>query len=192
MTKYCFQAAWHYNNRYGIQPPPNCHPEIVNDTKETITIPNECPNEPFTIYRFENNSWYKTSSPSLKCDNTGDILIALARKSASLTTPEQCSFLGMGRFKIEFKIPSDPPTNTQEQTFISNEFRGKRRHFPPTGHRTFLPSNLQRPDFPHLHNAQTRSGTGNYHFNSHYPHHPAIPSQKARNPNAACRKYSPV
>lgn len=93
---------------------------ILNDTKETITISNECPEEPFDVYRFENNGWVKkTASPALKCENKEPSKVEPGKE---ITIPysnwNNALFSTMGRFKIEFKTT----INGEEKTFTSNEF----------------------------------------------------------------------
>lgn len=91
--------------------------EIFNDTKESITIPNECPEEPFTVYRFENNEWVKKSAtPALKCENQEPLVLDPGKEiSIPYTNWNNALFSQMGRFKIEFKTADD-------KAFTSNEF----------------------------------------------------------------------
>lgn len=93
---------------------------ILNDTKETITISNECPEEPFNVYRFENNEWIKkTASPSLKCENKDPTKLEPGQEvSIPYTNWNNALFATMGRFKIDFKTT----INGEEKTFTSNEF----------------------------------------------------------------------
>ncbi len=94
--------------------------EILNDTKEAVVIPNECPNEPFTVYRFENNEWVKkTASPVLKCENATDIKIEPGKEmTISYSNWNNALFSEMGRFKIDFTTT----IGTESKTFTTNEF----------------------------------------------------------------------
>lgn len=93
---------------------------ILNDTKEVISIPNECPGEPFKVYHYENNDWIqKTSNPELTCENTADIKLEPGKElEIPYTNWNNTLFSGMGRFKIEFATK----INNEEKTFTTNEF----------------------------------------------------------------------
>ena len=55
---------------------------IQNNTQNNIIIENECPNEPFNVYRKENNEWVqKTVSPELNCQSAKDINLAPGQKT---------------------------------------------------------------------------------------------------------------
>ena len=94
--------------------------KIENNTAETITIPNECPNEPFTVYRYENNEWaQKTSSPELNCENAKDTVLAPGKESKIVYENwNHALFAEMGRFKIEFTTK----IGDEEKTITTNEF----------------------------------------------------------------------
>lgn len=94
--------------------------EIKNNTAETITIPNECPSEPFTVYKYENADWVtKTVSPKLDCQNTKDIQIPAGEEAVvSYDNWNHALFGDMGRFKIEFKTK----IADKEQTLTTPEF----------------------------------------------------------------------
>jgi len=83
--------------------------EIKNSTTKEIIIPNECPAEPFTVYKYENNAWVqKTVSPELDCARTKDILIpANGKTTITYTNWNHALFANMGRFKIEFKTKAE-------------------------------------------------------------------------------------
>ncbi len=93
---------------------------ILNDTKETITIPNECPGEPFKVSRFENNEWIvKTSNPELSCANTAETKLESGKEiEIPYTNWNNDLFSDMGRFKIEFTTK----INEEEKTLTTNEF----------------------------------------------------------------------
>lgn len=94
--------------------------DILNDSKEAITIPSECPGEPFEVYRFENNNWVqKTSSPKLDCKTHTDLKIE-AGKDAKLAYDNwnNALFGEMGRYKIVANIN----VTGKATTFTSNEF----------------------------------------------------------------------
>jgi YidC/Oxa1 family membrane protein insertase len=93
---------------------------VINNSASTITIKNECPNEPGKDLKFENNAWIeKAVSPELNCPNAKDIVIAPQKKE--LITYESWShalFGDMGRFKIEFTAK----VGDKDQVFTTNEF----------------------------------------------------------------------
>lgn len=94
--------------------------EILNDSKETITIPNECPGEPFEVYRFENNNWVqKTATPGLDCKATTDLKIEPGKDSKiGYKNWNNALFGNMGRYKIVFNTTIEG----KAATFTSNEF----------------------------------------------------------------------
>lgn len=94
--------------------------EIINNTDQTITIPNECPKEPFDVYKFENNKWaQKTYEPTLDCPNAKNIVLT-PTKSALIQYESwnHALFGDMGRFKIETKIK----VKDEEKVYATNEF----------------------------------------------------------------------
>ncbi|MEK7672608.1 MAG: YidC/Oxa1 family membrane protein insertase [Patescibacteria group bacterium] len=93
---------------------------IANDTKDTITIPNQCPGEPFDVYRFENNEWVqKISTPALHCEESKEIILAPGQKtSITYDNWNNALFAEMGKFKIEYKTTF----NGAEKTFTTSEF----------------------------------------------------------------------
>ncbi|MBU1151536.1 YidC/Oxa1 family membrane protein insertase [Patescibacteria group bacterium] len=97
---------------------------IENYTSETITIPSECPSEPFNVYRYEQNEWIqKISTPALNCENALDIEIAPEQKlQIPYSNWNNALFGEMGRFRIEFTTT----LNGEEKTFQSNEFTVKK------------------------------------------------------------------
>lgn len=94
--------------------------KIINNTESAITIPNECPEEPFTVYRYEQNNWVKkTVSPELNCENKQDLILPPQdKKIIPYNNWNHAIFSEMGRYKIEFitKIKNE------EKTFTTNEF----------------------------------------------------------------------
>ncbi len=94
--------------------------EILNDSKETLTIPNGCPGEPFDVYRFENNNWVqKTATPKLDCKNTGDLKIEAGKETkVGYKNWNNALFGEMGRFKISF----NSSVEGKIVTFTTNEF----------------------------------------------------------------------
>lgn len=93
---------------------------ILNDSKEIITLPNECPGEPFDIYKFENNNWVqKNISPKLDCKNTSELKIEAGKElKVAYTNWNNALFGEMGRFKISFNTTID----SKPITFTTNEF----------------------------------------------------------------------
>lgn len=94
--------------------------EISNTTDKPLTIENECPNEPFNVFRFENNEWVqKNSSPDLDCSNAKDLTIQPGEEINILYENWNNSlFSELGRYKIEFTSE----INGEEKTIPSNEF----------------------------------------------------------------------
>lgn len=93
---------------------------IFNDSKETITLPNECPGEPFDVYKFENNNWVqKTVTPKLDCKNIEELKIEPTKElKVAYTNWNNGLFGEMGRYKISFTTTVD----TKPITFSTNEF----------------------------------------------------------------------
>lgn len=93
---------------------------ILNDSKETITLPNECPGEPFDVYKFENNNWVQKSiNPKLDCKNTKELKIEAGKElKVAYTNWNNALFGEMGRFKISFNTTID----SKPITFTTNEF----------------------------------------------------------------------
>jgi len=94
--------------------------ELKNNTAEALTFKNECPNEPFSVYRYENNKWIqKEASPVLDCAEAKDMTL----ESGSETRIDYegwnyALFSEMGRFKIELTTT----VNEEELTISTNEF----------------------------------------------------------------------
>lgn len=93
---------------------------IVNNTKESITIPNECPGEPFNVFRYEENEWVQKSvSPVLNCENAKDTILKTGEEiKIPYNNWNNALFSEMGRFRIEFKTQID----NEEKIITSNEF----------------------------------------------------------------------
>ncbi len=94
---------------------------IFNDSKETLTIPKECPGEPFNVYRFENNNWVqKAVTPVLDCKKAADLKIEAGKElKVNYTNWNNALFGEMGRFKISFNTTAADGKIT---TFTTNEF----------------------------------------------------------------------
>lgn len=94
--------------------------KIKNNTNEPFIIKNECPSEPFDIFKYENNEWVqKTASPILNCQNSADITVP-PQKDIKITYDNwnYALFSDMGRFKIEYKAY----INDKETLLTTNEF----------------------------------------------------------------------
>ncbi|MCX6735273.1 MAG: YidC/Oxa1 family membrane protein insertase [Candidatus Peregrinibacteria bacterium] len=93
---------------------------IFNDSKEAITIPKECPGEPFDVYRFENNNWVqKTAAPKLDCSTAVDLKIEAGKElKVAYTNWNNALFGDMGRYKISFNTTIAGKVTT----FTTNEF----------------------------------------------------------------------
>jgi YidC/Oxa1 family membrane protein insertase len=93
---------------------------IENNSKNVVTIPNECPGEPFKVLRKENNKWIgKVSSPSLDCSASQEIeLLPGEELQIPYNNWNYDLFSEMGIFKIEFATEVEG----EEITFTTNEF----------------------------------------------------------------------
>jgi YidC/Oxa1 family membrane protein insertase len=94
--------------------------EIDNNTNETITIPNECPGEPFNVFRYENNEWtQKNDNPDIKCEDAVDIVLEPGQsRTLSYENWNYALFSETGRFKVEFETELKGET----KTISTNEF----------------------------------------------------------------------
>jgi YidC/Oxa1 family membrane protein insertase len=94
--------------------------KIKNNTTETITIPNECPGEPFSVYRYEGNEWIeKAATPELNCEEAKDIVLKSGEDvKIAYENWNNALFSEMGRFKIDFTTT----LNGEEKTISTNEF----------------------------------------------------------------------
>lgn len=94
--------------------------KIENNTNENLTIPSECPNEPFDVYRYVKNEWVQqTVSPNLHCEDVKDIVIKPGKKATILYNNwNNALFSKMGRFKISFKTTIEG----EEKTIESPQF----------------------------------------------------------------------
>ncbi len=94
--------------------------KIVNGTNETLTIPSECPEEPFTVLMKENNEWtQKTAAPELDCENAKDIKLPPGEKIQIPYDNWNYELFGqLGLFKIAFTTELDG----EETTMETNEF----------------------------------------------------------------------
>ncbi len=93
---------------------------LQNNTNDTIVIENECPNEPFNVYRKENNKWTeRSSSPELDCSESDDLILEPGQKTKIMYDNwNNALFSEMGIFKIDFTTK----INEEIQTFSTNEF----------------------------------------------------------------------
>lgn len=93
---------------------------LQNNTQDTIFIENECPNEPFSVFRKENNEWIpRNASPELNCSEAKDLILEPGQKTKiAYENWNNSLFSEMGIFKIEFTTEIDE----EIQTFSTNEF----------------------------------------------------------------------
>ncbi len=94
--------------------------QIKNSTKENLVIENQCPDEPFQVFRYENNDWVqKTAEPEISCENAEDIILEPGKETKiSYTNWNNALFSEMGRFRIEF----DTEIGGEQTTLTTNEF----------------------------------------------------------------------
>ncbi len=94
--------------------------KIKNNTDQDFIIKNECPGEPFDVFKYENNEWKQIKiSPELNCENSSDIKVP-SKKDIKIAYENwnYALFSEMGRFKIEYKTE----INGKETTLTTNEF----------------------------------------------------------------------
>ena len=96
--------------------------DIKNNTASDIVLPNECPSEPFDVYKFDTaaNKWAQiTTSPVFDCSAAKEITIPKGEKMIIPYTSWNHSLFGeLGRFKIEFKAK----VGEKAETFTTPEF----------------------------------------------------------------------
>ncbi|MDD3861567.1 MAG: YidC/Oxa1 family membrane protein insertase [Candidatus Gracilibacteria bacterium] len=94
--------------------------EIKNNTSHAITIPNECPSEPFTVYKYEKTEWTEISvSPELNCSSKKDIILNPGDETIiAYDNWNNAIFGDMGRFKIEFETEVEG----KKETLTTPEF----------------------------------------------------------------------
>ncbi|MFA5821000.1 MAG: YidC/Oxa1 family membrane protein insertase [Candidatus Gracilibacteria bacterium] len=90
--------------------------QIENNTGEAVTIPNECPGEPFDVYNYQNGEWKQVvSDPEINCEVTQPLTLENGAETTIIYDKwNHALFYDTGRFRIEFK--------TAEKTFTTNEF----------------------------------------------------------------------
>lgn len=93
---------------------------INNNSADTITIPNECPKEPFDVFHYENNQWVqKTAKPNISCANPEDVTLNPGEKiTVTYNEWKHALFSETGRYKIEYTTE----LNGKETTLSTNEF----------------------------------------------------------------------
>jgi YidC/Oxa1 family membrane protein insertase len=98
---------------------------IKNNTSETIKIPNECPNEPFDIFRYEGNEWIqKEANPELDCSESKSVELEPGKQlNIPYSSWNYALFGEMGRFRIQFtqEIEGDFVTYTTPEFTIEKE-----------------------------------------------------------------------
>jgi len=94
--------------------------EIINNTDQTVTIINECPKQPFNVYKSEKNAWTpKTDTPKLDCSNAKNIVLPPTKTAlVPYESWNHVLFGDMGRFKIDTKIK----VKDEEKVYTTNEF----------------------------------------------------------------------
>lgn len=94
--------------------------DITNNTGESISIPSECPGEPFDVYRYEKNEWVqKTAEPELQCEDSKEITLKQGEElKISYNNWNHALFSETGRFRIEFETEIEG----KAKTITTNEF----------------------------------------------------------------------
>lgn len=95
--------------------------EIINSTSESITIADECPNEPLDVFTYKKGEWTpKTVEAEIKCEDINNIEVAPGEKTLiTYHSWNNALFEDLGRYKISAKIG--------DKTIESNEFEIKPR-----------------------------------------------------------------
>lgn len=99
--------------------------QLKNNTKEVIQIPNECPNEPLTVYRFSEDVWKQiAATPKITCADTKPITIE-PDKTVTIKYDKwsRALFSNIGKYKIGVTLETEV---TNEKEFFSNEFQIKK------------------------------------------------------------------
>jgi len=108
--------------------------EVQNNTEQSITIPQDCPGEPFDVLHYEDGEWVQIyANPDLDCSKA-EAYTLLPGEEAKIPYDnwKHDLFAQMGRFKIAFttqiekKVPeeqADKVTSiTEQKTYETNEF----------------------------------------------------------------------
>lgn len=94
--------------------------EMANHTKDSVTIKNECPSEPFKVLHYEKNNWVAiTATPKLDCKEARDLVIPpQGEAKIAYEKWNHALFAQMGRFQVEITTVVEG----KETTIKSNEF----------------------------------------------------------------------
>lgn len=88
---------------------------LRNNTEEKITLADECPEEPFDVFRYQNGEWAQiNTSPTVECANNEYIIEPGKKLQVMYTNWNYALFGELGRYKIAVKHG--------DKTFESNEF----------------------------------------------------------------------
>lgn len=93
---------------------------LFNNSEHTVTLPGECPGEPFTIvYLGGTGEEKREASPEISCEEAGDIVLESgAKKSVEYTYWSNALFDDTGRYRIE----ADVALGDLTRVIRSNEF----------------------------------------------------------------------
>lgn len=93
---------------------------LFNNSQHTVTFPNECPGEPFTVvYLGGAGEEKREASPEISCGETGDIVLESGtKKSVEYTYWSNALFDETGRYRIE----ADVALGDLTRVIRSNEF----------------------------------------------------------------------
>jgi YidC/Oxa1 family membrane protein insertase len=80
--------------------------QLINNTSESITLSNDCPNEPFNLLRYENGQWVAvTALANEKRCTPGDLVIESGKGFASSFQPWQKDlFQEAGKYRLEIPL----------------------------------------------------------------------------------------
>ncbi|MBI4231692.1 YidC/Oxa1 family membrane protein insertase, partial [Candidatus Peregrinibacteria bacterium] len=94
--------------------------EISNYTDKPVLIPNNCPSEPLTVERYENNEWVsRTVNPKLDCTDNKEITIKPGETTnVAYDNWNFALFSDLGRFRISLSTE----LNGEQKTLNTNEF----------------------------------------------------------------------
>lgn len=95
--------------------------KIKNGTKEDLIVKNECPNEPFTVERLENNEWVQKSVTPDNLDCTGLSNLTLKTNEEQLIPYKNWNF-ALFKDTGTYRISYTTTLNGEEKTFTTSQF----------------------------------------------------------------------
>lgn len=80
--------------------------KLKNNTKETLTLSNECPGEPFTVQMYTNGTWQPVTAiaTSDRCDPTAVVLAPDAEQTISYQPWQKTLFVTPGKYRLAVPV----------------------------------------------------------------------------------------